>query len=103
MFHALNAIFCFVTSTVSFLYGTRISWACGKKCQFNEDPGERKHVLRDSIPAAIAMYFFGFLLVFTQLMDGFLTILVVSMTSAVLLSSFVISMSMPELRRKPQP
>jgi len=102
MFHALSAIFCFVTSTVSFLYGTRISWVCGKKCQFHEDPEERKHLLRDSLPAAIAVYFFGFVLVFSQLMDGFLTILIVSLTSAVLLSSFVISMSMPELRRKSQ-
>lgn len=103
MFHALSAIFCFVTSTVSFIYGTRISWVCGKRCHFQEDPQERKHVLRGNLPAAIAVYFFGFLLVFSQLMDGFLTILVASVTSAVLLSSFVISMSMPELRRKPQP
>jgi hypothetical protein len=33
--------------------------------------------------------------------DGFLAILVSALTSSILLSGFVVSMTMPELKRKP--
>ena len=101
MFDALKGIACFVTAVVSFLYGTRIAWACGKKCQFNEKPENRFHALSESIPAAAVVYFFGFVILFNLFIDGFLAILVSALTSSILLSGFVVSMTMPELKRKP--
>lgn len=101
MFDALKGIACFVTAVVSFLYGTRIAWACGKKCNFNEKPEDRVHALFESVPAATVVYFFGFVIVFAHFIDGFLTILVSALTSSILLSGFVVSMTMPELKRKP--
>jgi len=101
MFDALRGIAWFVTVTVCLIYGTRVAWACGKKCNFKEDPDVKKHFLLDSIPSATVIYFFGFLVTFSIYIDGILTIIVSSLTSAILLSGFVVSMAMPELKRKP--
>ncbi len=101
MFDALSGIACFVTATVSLLYGTRIAWVCGKKCNFKEKPEDKIHAIFESIPTATAVYFFGFLIIFSLCINGLLTIVVSSLTSAILLSGFVVSMAMPELKRKP--
>lgn len=101
MFEALRGIACFVTATVSFLYGTRIAWACGKKCNFQEAPEDKKHFISESLPSAALVYFFGFLIVFSVSVDGFLTIIVSSLTSAILLAGMVVTMTMPELKRRP--
>lgn len=101
MFDALSGIACFVTVSVSLIYGTRIAWFCGRKCNFNENPEHRMHALFESVPAAAVIYFFGFLLVFGYFINGFLPIVLSSLTSAILLSALVVSMAMPELKRKP--
>ena len=101
MFEALSGIFCFVTASVSLLYGTRIAWVCGKRCHFKEEPQTKKQLLSESIPAASAVYFFGFIIVFSLFFDGFLTVVIPSITSAILLSHLVVTMAMPTLRRKP--
>ena len=100
MFEAMSGIFCFVTAFVSLIYGTRITWVCGKKCNFNEEPTNKKRLLSESIPAATAVYFFGFLIVFSYFINGFVTILLFSITSAILTSHMVVTMVMPELKRK---
>ena len=101
MFDALKDIMCFVTTFVCFLYGTRIAWVCGQKCQFSEKTEIRYQSLFSNIPAAAMLYFFGFLIAFSYCFDTFLAKFVFSVTSAVLLSHLVVSMAMPELRRKP--
>lgn len=101
MFEALGGIACFVTVFVSLLYGTRIAWVCGKKCNFREDPEDKKQAISESLPAATLIYFFGFLIIFSFCINGFVTIVVCSLTSAILLAGFVVSMTMPELKRKP--
>jgi len=102
MIGILCGLISFVTATVSFLYGTRIAWVCGKKCNFKETPAIRKQLLSMSIPAATALYLFGFLIVFSTLFDGFVSVLMPAITSAMLLSFLMVSLPMPELRRKPQ-
>ena len=101
MFEALQGIACFVTAAVSFLYGTRIAWVCGKKCNFKEQPENKIHALLESLPTATINYAFGFLINFSLFINGFLTIVVSSLTSAILLANLVVSMAMPELKRKP--
>jgi len=101
MFEALSGMFCFVTAAVSMIYGTRIAWVCGKKCNFKEEPENKKLLLSESIPSATAVYLFGFLIVFSYFMNGFVTIFLFSITSAILLSHLVVTMAMPELKRKP--
>ena len=103
MFDALSGIFCFVTAAVSFLYGTRVAWVCGKKCQFKVDTHTRKELLMECLPGATVIYFFGFLLVFGYLFDGFLSIFISSVMSAIILAHLVVTMAMPDLKRKPTP
>ena len=90
-----------MTISVSFLYGTKIAWVCGRKCSFKEEPENKKQALYERIPASTAIYFFGFLIVFSLCMNGLVMIVVSSLVCAVLLSSLVVSMAMPELKRKP--
>ena len=101
MFEIMSGMFCLVTASVSLIYGTRIAWITGKKCDFKTDPHNRIHLVLESIPAAAVVYLFGFLIIFTYFINGILTILVCSVTSAILLSGFVVSMAMPELKRRP--
>ena len=101
MFDMVSGMFCFVTATVSFLYGTRICWICGKKCNVEVAPAEKMQSLRATIPGGFTVYFFGFLVVFSEVLNGTLTIVITSLISALLLSHFVISMAMPELKRNP--
>ena len=100
MFEALKDIACFVTVFVSLLYGTRVAWGCGKKCQFSEKPENKIQSLLESIPAATFIYFFGFLIIFSYSVSGYLSRAVCSLTSALVLSSMVVSMTMPELKYK---
>jgi len=101
MFDMVSGMFCFVTAIVSFLYGTRICWVCGKECNFKVAPAEKKRILRLNMPGGFAVYLFGFLVVFTTILNGITTIVITSLISAFLLSHFVISMAMPSLKRDP--
>jgi len=97
----MSGMFCLVTASVSLIYGTRIAWMSGKKCDFKTDPHNKIHNVLESIPAATTVYFFGFFIIFTYFINGSLTIVVSSLTSAILLAGFVVSMAMPELKRRP--
>ena len=100
MFDVMSGMFCFVTAAVSLIYGTRIAWMTGKKCNFKEVPENRVQAICASLPAASVVYFCGFLILFSCLTDGILTIIIMALTSAILLAVFVLSMAMPELKRK---
>ena len=101
MFDMVSGMFCFVTATVSFLYGTRVCWVCGKDCNFRVDPLAKIRILKQRIPVGFAIYAFGLFVLFSFILDGVLTITVTSLTSALILSHFVVSMSMPEFKRNP--
>ena len=101
MFDMVSGMFFFVTAMVSFLYGTRICWVCGKECNFNVTPAEKKRILKSNIPGGFTVYLIGFFIVFSTVLNGALTIVITSLISAFLLSHFVISMAMPALKRNP--
>ena len=89
----------FVTGFVSFVYGTRLCWECGKTCHFGEKPEIKKKSLRSYLPAATAFFLFGFMLIFGKYTDEFLSRYVCSLTSAILLSHLLVSMFIPSLKR----
>ena len=99
MVDLLGGMFCFVTISASLIYGTRIAWVCGKKCNFKEAPENKIHSISQCIPAAALVYLFGFLIFFSCLTDGILKIIILALTSSILLTVFVVSMAMPELKR----
>ncbi len=100
MFDIVSGMFCFVTATVCFLYGTRICWVCGKKCSFEEEPAEKKQILKASLPGGFLVYAFGFFVFFSNTASELLTSIILSLISALLLSHFMVSMAMPALKRK---
>jgi len=101
MFDMVSGMFCFVTATVSFLYGTRICWVCGKRCSFVVAPAEKKQSLKATIPRGVVVYSFGFIVVFSAVLNGVLTVVITSLITALLISHFVVSMAMPALKKNP--
>jgi uncharacterized protein (DUF983 family) len=99
MFHVLSGMFCFITVTISFIYGTRVCWVCGKDCQFEISPDDRREILKSRLPAGFAIYSFGFIVLFSLLFDGAILISSAALISALILSHFVVSMAMPPLKR----
>ena len=91
----------FVTITFVFLCGTRIAWVCGRNCQFKLDPKTRKRLVIENLPAASIVYFFGFLIVYSFCISNFFSIVLFALLSATLLAAMVVSMAMPELKRRP--
>lgn len=103
MIDIFSQMFCFVTASVSFLYATRICWMCGRSCSFVISPSERRDILKAKMPAGFAIYAFGFFILFSCRFDGGILITTLSLTSALILSHFVVSMAMPILKRRPNP
>jgi hypothetical protein len=91
----------FVTGFVGFVYGTRICWECAQNCHFREEPQNRKNSLKVYLPIATALYLYGFILIFGYFVDGFIPKYVYSLTSAILLSHYLILLFMPDLKRQP--
>ena len=94
------SVISFVTGFVCFLYGTRLCWECGKTCHFGEEPTAKKKKLKSYLPAATGLFLFGFMLIFGMYSESFLSQYIYSLTSAVLLSHFLVSMFMPSFKRK---
>lgn len=109
MIIALKEIILFVTAFVSFLYGTRIAWVCGCNCSSKKTPEKRKAKLKELIPSATLIYFFGFAITANYLYElilgrnpqelGSLAILVMSLINAFLASITVAWLAMPKSRR----
>ena len=101
MYDMLAGLICFVTMSVSLIFGTRITWHYGKKCQFWETVEDRKHILRGIFPVAVLIYSLGFISLFSLLFEGFGTILLYAFISAVVLTVMMFSIAMPEMTRRP--
>jgi hypothetical protein len=106
---ALKDIILVVTAVVSFLHGTRIAWACGRSCNSRKTPEERTARMKELIPGAPFLYFFGFAITSNYLYEVFLgikpeelgsmAIILMSLINA-LLAAFGISwLAMPKRRR----
>ena len=101
MFEAFGIVLALVTVCVCFLYGARMAWHYGKKCDYKEEPETKKQILIGIFPAVTAINFFGFGAIFTIFVDGVAMIAFYSLISAVLLSLTVVTIAIPELKRKP--
>jgi hypothetical protein len=106
MILALTDIILFVTAFVSFVYGTRIAWSCGANCNSRHTPEERMEKMKEHIPAATFVYFFGFAITSKYLYEvllgsklgelGFLAIALMALINAFLASAAVAWMAMPK-------
>ena len=101
MAQGLGFIVVFVTVAVSFLYGTKIAWHYGKKCTSQELPENKKQIVLGIVPATAAIYFFGYVILFSLFIDGFWTITFYALISSALMAGMAMSMAMPERKRPP--
>ena len=99
MAKGLGLIVVLVTVGVSFLYGAKIAWHYGRKCTSAEAPENKKQIILGITPAVTAIYFFGFVILFNLVVDGFWTIALYALISSILLAGMTITMAMPELKR----
>lgn len=106
MIIALTDIMLFVTAFVSFLYGTRIAWSCGKSCNSRHTPEERTRKIKEFLPITMLLYFFGFAISANYLYRlvlggkpeefGVLGIIFMSLVNAFLVASAVSWLAMPK-------
>jgi hypothetical protein len=106
---ALTDIILFVTAFVSFVYGTRIAWACGKNCNSRKNSDERIEKMKEYLPISTLIYFFGLIITSKYLYKfllrneptdaGTVSIIFMSLINALLLSSAVGWLAIPKRRR----
>lgn len=100
MFEALQDIVCWATVFVSLHFGTRVAWNCGSKCKHDESPQDKVHSLLKNLPVATALYAIGFLVISSYFVSDYLSRAVFSVTSGLILAVVVISIAMPEQKRR---
>jgi hypothetical protein len=109
MIIALTDIILFVTAFVSFLYGTRIAVSCGSSCNSRKTPEERIAKIKEFMPGATFLYFFGFAITSNYFYAvifggqpeelGSLAIISMSLVNGFLAASAVAWLAMPKRRR----
>jgi hypothetical protein len=108
MIIALTDIILIVTAFVSFLYGTRIAWSCGKNCNSRKTPEERTEKIKAFMPGATLVYFFGFAITANYFFElvlgskpdelGSMAILLMSLINAFLAANAIAWFAMPKSR-----
>ena len=98
MFDVMLKIALVVTGVVSFTYGTRVAWLCGKRCQFSESPEKKMGMLVRSIPGATIIFLVGFLVLYSSFLSSYLTWLIASVTSSIVLAIVLVSIAMPDFK-----
>ena len=96
MYDALKDLACFVTALIGFLYGARVCWGLGKKNPFKNQQDHRAVFLLENVPVAALFNFIGFFLLTRFWISNLVTLMVVSLTSAILLTVLVIAVSLPK-------
>ena len=106
MIVALTDIMLLVTAFVSFVYGTRIAWACGRGCNSRKSPEERTGKIKEFMPGSTLVFFFGFAITSNYFYKvilgskpeelGSLAIISMSLINAFLLSNAVAWLAMPK-------
>ena len=90
MVDALGEIVCFVTASVSFVYGTLLGLFSGEKFYYKRKHGIDKRILRGSYPLCLAMYTFGFVITYRHFFNENITLVIAAFSSALVLAQFVV-------------
>jgi len=90
MIDALAEIVCFVTVTVSFIYGTLLGLFSGEKFYYKRKYRVDSRILRASYPLCLAIFCFGFVIIYRHFLKDHVTILTAALASALVLSQIVV-------------
>ena len=90
MIDALAEIVCFVTVSVSFVYGTLLGLFSGEKFYYKRKHKIDSQILRGSYPLCLAMFCFGFVIIYSRFFKDHVTIFIAALASALVLSQIVV-------------
>lgn len=87
---ALGKIVCFVTVTISFIYGTLLGLFSGKKFYYKRKYRVDSRILRASYPLCLLMFCFGFVIIYSYFFVDRLTLFIAAFASALVLAQMVV-------------
>lgn len=87
---ALGEIICFVTVTVSFIYGTLLGLFSGEKFYYKRRYRVDSRILRASYPLCLLMFTFGFVILYSHIFNDHVTILSAALASALVVAQMVV-------------
>ena len=90
MIEALTEIVCFVTVSVSFIYGTLLGLFSGEKFYYKRKYRVDSQLLRTSYPLCLAMFCFGFVIIYSHFFKDKETIFITALASALVLAQIVV-------------
>jgi ABC-type dipeptide/oligopeptide/nickel transport system permease subunit len=90
MIEALGEIVCFVTVSVSFIYGTLLGLFSGEKFYYKRKHRVDSRILRGSYPLCLAIFCFGFVIIYSHFFKDHVTVFIAALASALVLSQIVV-------------
>jgi ABC-type dipeptide/oligopeptide/nickel transport system permease subunit len=90
MIEVLGEIVCFVTVSVSFVYGTLLGLFSGEKFYYKRKHKIDSQILRGSYPLCLAIFCFGFVIIYSHFFKDNVTILIAALASALVLAQIVV-------------
>jgi ABC-type dipeptide/oligopeptide/nickel transport system permease subunit len=90
MIEVLGEIVCFVTVSVSFVYGTLLGLFSGEKFYYKRKHKIDSQILRGSYPLCLAIFCFGFVIIYSHFFKDNVTILIVALASSLFLAQIVV-------------
>ena len=90
MIEVLGEIVCFATASVSFVYGTLLGLFSGEKFYYKRKHRIDSQILRGSYPLCLAIFSFGFVIIYSHFFKENITILAAAFASALVLSQAVV-------------
>ncbi len=90
MIEILGEIVCFVTVSVSFVYGTLLGLFSGEKFYYKRKHKIDSQILRGSYPLCLAIFCFGFVIIYSHFFKDNVTILIAALASALVLAQIVV-------------
>jgi len=90
MIDVLGEIVCFVTASVSFIYGTLLGLFSGEKFYYKRKHKVDSRILRASYPLCLVMFCLGFTIIYRHYFEDHLTIFIAAFASALVLAQMVV-------------
>jgi ABC-type dipeptide/oligopeptide/nickel transport system permease subunit len=100
MIEVLGKVVCFVTVSVSFIYGTLLGLFSGEKFYYKRKYKIDSQILRGSYPLCLAMFCFGFVILYSHFFEDHVTIFIAAFASALVLSQIVVFHSVTRSRNR---
>ena len=100
MIEGLGEIVCFVTVSVSFIYGTLLGIFSGEKLYYKRKHKIDSQILRWSYPLCITVFCFGFVIIYIHFFKNHVTTFIASLSSALVAAQIVVFYSVTKTKTR---